>query len=76
MNLSADSLEGGAAAQSSEAEEFELPDGSTVSDLMEHLGMGPAFTPEMVLVNGDQGSLDMELHDGDAVALNGEMGGM
>ncbi len=75
MNPSADTEAEGAASQSSESEEFDMPEGSKVSDLLSQLGID-AYFPELVLVNGDQTDLDQELRDGDAVALGGPMGGM
>ena len=75
MNPSSDTDAAGSAAQSTESEEYDLPDGSTVNDLLARLGMD-AYSPEMVLLNGDQVDPDAELHDGDAVALGGPMGGM
>ncbi|MDQ3856141.1 MAG: MoaD/ThiS family protein [Chloroflexota bacterium] len=75
MNPSSDTLAEGSASQSSEAEEYDLPEGSKISDLLQHLGID-AYSPELVLLNGSQADLDDELHDGDAVALGGPMGGM
>lgn len=75
MNTDSDTAADGAAAQGTEAQEYDLPEGTTVEDVISRLGL-PEFTPEMALVNGEQVELGTELHDGDAVALNGPMGGM
>lgn len=75
MNTSSDTAAEGAAAQGTVADEYDLPEGTTVEDLISRLGL-PEFTPEMVLVNGDQVELGRELRDGDAVALSGPIGGM
>ena len=76
MNPSADADATGSAAQGTETEEIDLADGAKVSDLLSKLGLGTAFSPELVLVNGDQVDIDTQLHEGDAIALGGEMGGM
>lgn len=75
MNTDSNTAAEGSAAQGTEAEEYDLPEGTTVEDVISRIGL-PEFTPEMVLVNGDQVDLGTELHDGDAVALSGPMGGM
>lgn len=75
MNTSADTAAEGAASQGGESMEYDLPEGTTVGGLVSELGLD-AFTPEMVLVNGEKRDLDTELKDGDAVALSGPMGGM
>ena len=75
LNASADTEGGGSAAQSSEADEIELPEGATVGDVLAQMGID-AYSPEMVLVNGDQTDTETVLKDGDAVALGGPMGGM
>lgn len=75
MNTSPDTAAEGAAAQGSESQEYDLPEGSTVSELVSQLGLD-AYMPEMVLINGEQRDLQAELRDGDAVALSGPMGGM
>lgn len=66
MNPSADTEAQGAASQGDESEEY---------DLLSQLGTN-AFAPEMVLINGDQRDLSQELHDGDAVAFGGPVGGV
>ncbi len=75
MNTDSDTAAEGAAAQGTESQEYDLPEGTTVEDLISRVGLSE-FSPEMVLVNGDQVDLTTELHDGDSVALSGPMGGM
>ncbi len=75
LNPSADTAEEGAAAQGSEATEIDLPEGTTVEDVISQMGIS-SYTPEMVLVNGDKAELNTQLKDGDAVALSGPIGGM
>lgn len=74
MNQDPDTAAEGQAAQGNTADEYDLPDGTTVEDVIARLGLSE-YTPEMVLVNGDVAELGTELRDGDAVALSGPIAG-
>ncbi len=60
---------GGALVPKTEVEEYDLPEGTTVSDLIARLGIS-AYMPRTVLVNDAQRGLDTELRDGDSVELD------
>jgi hypothetical protein len=47
---------------------LEVPDGSTVRDVVRHLGI-PADLERVVLVNGLDGSPDARVHAGDVLTL-------
>lgn len=75
MNQDSDTAAEGAAAQGNKSTEHDLPEGTTVEDLIARLGLSE-FRPEMALVNGEQRDLGHTLSDGDSVALSGPLGGM
>ncbi len=75
MNQDSDTAAEGAAAQGNESTEHDLPEGTTVEDLIARLGLSE-FRPEMALVNGEQRDLSHTLSEGDSVALSGPIGGM
>ncbi len=75
MNQDSDTAAEGAAAQGNESTEHDLPEGTTVEDLIARLGLSE-FRPEMALVNGEQRDPGHTLSEGDSVALSGPLGGM
>lgn len=55
-------------------QEMEFKDGSTLSDIVDEIGIGSELV-SIGLINGIDGSLDREVKDGDVLALFPPVGG-